>query len=245
MRISTFLILCAFGSPLLCQAGGDKFGKYDNAPVQVQFCGDGRHVRLLREFSYIDPSGAKWEAPSGSIVDGASIPNWAWSIIGGPFEGKYRDASVIHDVACVNQMRPWEYTHLAFYYAMLASGVDETKAKIMYTAVYRYGPRWQVHDSNWNAPELKTDGFQCADAIGNSSNADKRSTDVAVAQGSTKKHSKNKSSKSVHISDQENKNNALGRYEMPAEFSELKKKIEASPKSYTLEKLRDEANSLP
>lgn len=32
----------------------------------------------------------------GTITDGASIPKWAWSIIGGPL-GKYAPAAVVHD----------------------------------------------------------------------------------------------------------------------------------------------------
>ena len=41
-----------------------------------------------------------WTAPKGAKVDGASIPQLFWTPIGGPFEGKYRYASVIHDTEC-------------------------------------------------------------------------------------------------------------------------------------------------
>jgi len=74
----------------------------------------------------------------------ASIPRLAWTIIGGPFEGLYRDASVIHDVACVEKSRPWLQVHRTFYLAMLASGVTTVKAKVMYAAVYHFGPRWST-----------------------------------------------------------------------------------------------------
>src|SRR5262249_13191170 len=57
-------------------------------------------------------------------------------------EGKYRDASVIHDVACQLRQRPWELVHLTFYNAMRAAEVDWTLARIMYAAVYHLGPRW-------------------------------------------------------------------------------------------------------
>src|SRR5687768_7819159 len=65
-------------------------------------------------FRSIDPKGQQWLAPSGSMVNGASIPQFAWSIIGGPFEGLYRDASVIHDVACEQKARAWEAVHESF-----------------------------------------------------------------------------------------------------------------------------------
>ncbi len=110
--------------------------------VQSEWLEDGRGMRLLAPFAYIDPTGLEWRAEAGWIVDGASIPRFAWSLIGGPFEGKYRNASVIHDVACDQQARPWESVHEAFYWAMRASGVDAVQAKIMYAVVYHFGPRW-------------------------------------------------------------------------------------------------------
>jgi hypothetical protein len=99
-------------------------------------------MRLLAPFAYIDPSGLEWFAAAGWIVDGASIPQFAWSLIGGPFEGRYRNASVIHDVACDQQLRPWEAVHEMFYWAMRASGVEPVRAKILYAVVYHFGPRW-------------------------------------------------------------------------------------------------------
>jgi hypothetical protein len=99
-------------------------------------------MKLVEPFAYIDPTGERWDAPVGAVVDGASIPRFAWTAIGGPFEGSYRDASVIHDVGCVEQSRPWQAVHRMFFTAMLASGVELLKAKIMYAAVYHFGPRW-------------------------------------------------------------------------------------------------------
>ena len=98
-------------------------------------------MRLLSPLAYFDPTGVEWNAPSGWVVDGASIPQVAWSFIGGPFEGKYRNASVIHDVGCDQKNRPWEAVHEVFYSAMLTSGVETWRAKIMYAAVYHFGPR--------------------------------------------------------------------------------------------------------
>lgn len=87
-------------------------------------------------------AGKIWSAKPGSIVDGASIPKFAWLIIGSPFIGKYRRASVIHDVYCDNQTRPWQEVHWIFYQMMLADGVEKIKAWTMYQAVYYFGPRW-------------------------------------------------------------------------------------------------------
>jgi hypothetical protein len=117
---------------------------YYEGDVVTKWNSDGRTMTVMQNYAYIGPDRVRWDAPQGSIVDGASIPRVLWSLIGGPFEGLYRDASVVHDVACVNRMRHWRDAHRAFYTAMLKSGVDLVRAKVMYGAVFHFGPRWAV-----------------------------------------------------------------------------------------------------
>jgi len=119
----------------------EKFGHF-NGKVVAEWLKGGRAMKLTQDFAYTDSTGKQWNAPAGSIVDGASIPKAFWSIIGGPFDGKYRDASVVHDVACQKKEEPWQDVHLMFYNACRCGGVDEKKAKLMYWAVYLGGPRW-------------------------------------------------------------------------------------------------------
>ncbi len=139
-----FLVIGAFMSSFsqTRPASAEDFGRYEGTVQTEWIPGDGRRMKLLSRFDYFDPNGVNWDAPAGWIVDGASIPQFAWSFIGGPFEGKYRDASVLHDVACDRKSKPWEDVHLMFYYAMLASNVEGWRAKVMYAAVYHFGPRW-------------------------------------------------------------------------------------------------------
>jgi len=99
-------------------------------------------MALREDFAYIDASEKRWEAPSGSVVNGASIPRPFWSLIGGPFEGKYRNASVIHDVACEQMTESWEDVHQMFHDACRCGGVSPSMAATMYWAVYNFGPRW-------------------------------------------------------------------------------------------------------
>lgn len=108
----------------------------------------GRLVRLLEPFSYVDPFDLQWDAPSGWTVDGASIPQPLWSLVGSPFTGEYRQASVIHDCYCDTKQRPWGAVHRVFYDAMLTSGVNGARAKLMYAAVCWGGPRWSVETVN-------------------------------------------------------------------------------------------------
>ena len=100
-------------------------------------------MTLLTELRYTDPHGEVWVAPIGSVVDGASLPRYLWSIMGGPFEGKYRNASVLHDVAYDEHNRPWKDCDRMFYYAMRCSGVGATESKTMYYALYKFGHHWK------------------------------------------------------------------------------------------------------
>lgn len=139
-RIAIFFTLACLS---FFSSADSAYGKY-SGNVKAEWLDDGRQMKLLESFSYEDPNGMNWLAPKGTIVDGASIPTFAWSFIGSPFSGKYRNASVIHDTACQEKQRTWETVHLSFYYGMLASQVNKVKAKVMYAAVYHFGPRWPV-----------------------------------------------------------------------------------------------------
>jgi hypothetical protein len=119
-----------------------KWGYYDGDPV-TKWNPDGRTMTLLTELRYTDPQGLVWIAPIGSVVDGASIPRYLWSVMGGPFEGKYRNASVLHDVAYGEHNRPWQDCDRMFYYAMRCSGVSGAEAKTMFYALYRFGHHWK------------------------------------------------------------------------------------------------------
>ena len=101
-----------------------------------------REMKLLEKFEYISSDGTRWPVPVGTVVDGASIPQAFWSLIGGPFEGLYREASVIHDCYCQVRTRADRVVHNMFNEAMLTSGVNSSKRLIMHQAVLRFGPRW-------------------------------------------------------------------------------------------------------
>ena len=98
---------------------------------------------LVTELRYTDPKGEVWVAPVGSVTDGASIPRYLWSIMGGPFEGQYRNAAVLHDVAYSEHNRPWQDCDRMFYYAMRCSGVNEVEAKTMFYALFKFGHHWK------------------------------------------------------------------------------------------------------
>jgi len=113
-----------------------------------------RDMRILSEIRYIDPKGVEWIVPVDAIINGASIPKRLWSLIGSPFVGRYRRASVFHDQACTERTRPWKQVHKMFYYAMLEDGVPKDTAYLMYVAVRDFGPRWDENGNEIKSEEL-------------------------------------------------------------------------------------------
>jgi hypothetical protein len=108
----------------------------------TQWLPDGRGMKLEKAVTYVDACSEPWTASLGAVVDGASIPRILWSLIGGPFEGKYRNASIVHDWYCAVRTRTADKTHRMFYEAMIDSGVPMVQAKMMYFGVCLAGPRW-------------------------------------------------------------------------------------------------------
>lgn len=105
---------------------------------------DGRDMQVMQDFSYTDWQGHKLIATAGFVSDGATIPRAVWSLVGGPWDGPYRKAAVVHDVGCRNHKYTWRDTHRLFLEAMLDSGVTRSLALTMYWGVLVGGPRWDA-----------------------------------------------------------------------------------------------------
>ena len=118
----------------------------------VDKSGADRNMRLLEDFLYTDPDGRKWPAPSGSIIDGASIPRPLWATVGSPYTDDYRRASVVHDVACDSPTIPRKDADVMFYHACIAGGCSFLQAKLLYAGV-RIGA--------WTSSSLAPMPYQC------------------------------------------------------------------------------------
>jgi hypothetical protein len=110
--------------------------------LTVRFNNDGRTMTLVKPYAFIDASCTIWAVPRNAVIDGASIPQGFWGVVGGPFEGSYRNASVIHDWFCDRRTKSWQSVHRMFYNAMIVSKVPLVKAKTLFAAVWAGGPRW-------------------------------------------------------------------------------------------------------
>jgi len=147
-RIPAFLLCIALLAPGSIAADSEYFGRFlSKLEITTVDTGnpDRQNFSLLKEFKFEDPNENVWTVPEGySKLDGASIPRPLWSIVGGPMEGNYLHAAVVHDYYCDVKTRTQHDTHRAFYYGMRTNGVPESKAKAMYLAVAAFGPKWKL-----------------------------------------------------------------------------------------------------
>lgn len=137
------IIAAGWLAPLLASTPQENWGTFP-VPAQLELLDDGRQAKLLADFVYLDPRKKAWTAIKNSVVNGASIPAVFWSITGSPFVGKYRNASIVHDEGCLRMAEPWQDVHRMFYEASRCGGVPEHQAKVLYAAVYHFGPRWTI-----------------------------------------------------------------------------------------------------
>jgi Protein of unknown function (DUF1353) len=119
---------------------------FSDDPLTIWLTGVGpdRDMVMDRDFWFIDRYGKRWEAPKGEKIDGASIPRALWTLVGSPYTGHYRRASIVHDIACRqagsnSQLR--RKADLMFYDACREGECTIQQATILYIGV-RIGAEW-------------------------------------------------------------------------------------------------------
>jgi|RhiMetdeSRZDD1v2_1073273.scaffolds.fasta_scaffold377140_1 hypothetical protein len=138
-RLLAAVLLLAAGWSIVSASDKGRF----TGELVVRMDDGGRKATLMQPFGYVDPEGRQWDVPANTIVDGASIPRALWSIVGSPWTGLYRKASVVHDYYCDTKDRGWRNVHKVFYDAMITEGMGIAEAKLMYGAVLYFGPKWK------------------------------------------------------------------------------------------------------
>lgn len=147
------------------EGASEDFGRFSGEP-EARWGPDGRYMTLTKDFWYRDQHGVRWDAPKGSKIDGSSIPRVVWTLVGSPYVGKHRYASIVHDVACVEPTRSWQEVHWMYYNACRRGGVEEPLATMMFLAVYYCGPSWPLPGAaKWGGFRWKH-GFEDLGAVG-------------------------------------------------------------------------------
>lgn len=96
-----------------------------------------RLMQLLGSFAFHDRKIDKvWTVEAGYQVDGASIPQALWTLVGSPYTGDYRRASIVHDKACdgANAQQRREADKM-FFRACRAGGCSVRDATLLYIGV--------------------------------------------------------------------------------------------------------------
>lgn len=98
-----------------------------------------RRMELTEAFWFRDRAGLQWDAAKGTKIDGATIPRALWTLVGSPYTGDYRRASVVHDVACVaagtGDSPARRKADRMFYEACRAGGCSVRQSIILYVGV--------------------------------------------------------------------------------------------------------------
>lgn len=116
-------------------------GKFSGDPESIWLTEEGtqdRSMRVIRELAFQDQDAKNWLAPAGSIVDGASIPRALWTVVGSPYTGDYRRASVVHDVASVEAGGDKKKRRAAdrmFFHACRTGGCSIWQSIVLYLGV--------------------------------------------------------------------------------------------------------------
>jgi Protein of unknown function (DUF1353) len=132
------------------------FGSFSGNPKTewLDEAGADRRMKLLEDFWYEDPSGRRWPALSGRNIDGASIPAPLWSVVGSPYTGEYRRASIVHDIACEDPNVPRKDADKMVYVACLAGGCSKRQARPLYAGV-RVGA-WTPNVRIWSEAAMRS-----------------------------------------------------------------------------------------
>ena len=116
-------------------------GTFSGEPLAVWLTEEGtedRTMKIAQEFSFTDPAGKTWRAPEDSCINGASIPRALWTIVGSPYTGDYRRASVVHDVArkeAGSDKKKRRAADRMFFHACRAGGCSIRQSMVLYLGV--------------------------------------------------------------------------------------------------------------
>lgn len=139
-----------------CRGSDNPQCRFINTPVKLASEGTRLPGRPLTFFpladrlEFVDGQSRRWTARKGVLTDGASIPQVFVPVIGQPTSPEFLNAAAVHDAYCgignesnpEYQSLPWEVVHRMFHDALIVGGTPDSKAKIMFAAVYLGGPRW-------------------------------------------------------------------------------------------------------
>jgi hypothetical protein len=130
---------------LAAESGKIEYGSFEGTVV-VEWLDDPfvPTMRLVQPFEFQQAKGTVWQVPEGHIVKGRGMPPLLRLLIGQPFYGGFRKASIVYDHATQEMKRPWDEAQLMFLEASMAEGIVPSEAKAMYLLLRAQGSRWEI-----------------------------------------------------------------------------------------------------
>lgn len=113
-------------------------GVFEPKWADLRFIEDSDSATLLEPLVYkvwYKNKEYRFRAPKGFTTDGASIPHWAWPIIGPPMREDYLKSAIIHDFLYRINGCSRKFADDIFYLGMKDCGVPTWKAYAMFLAV--------------------------------------------------------------------------------------------------------------
>jgi hypothetical protein len=148
----------------LCGTHGEFVGK----DPTVKSAADAMSAEVVDELRYADGAGRSWTIPPGTVVESKCFPAVLLDRIDRPFVGSIRNASLLYNYFCLNQTRGRSDVNRMFHEALLASGVEQREADLLYNAIERFGPGWKVAgtDPACLRPDGRPDFAKCTQDSG-------------------------------------------------------------------------------
>lgn len=118
-------------------------------------------LRLLKDLVYMSSDGIRYVAKKELMTDGASIPKFAWGLVGHPFD-LYLESAVIHDELYRQGVIPRKRADWVLLDGMKTQGISFWKRHTMHKMVRTFGGihnwinRKGRHEKMESVPQKKT-----------------------------------------------------------------------------------------
>ena len=105
-------------------------------------------VRTVEDFGFRQTKGKFWKVARGQVFNGKGMPPLFSDMVGSPYEGSFRKASMVYESATQRMTEKWDEAQRMFFEASVAEGVAPQDAKVMYLLLALQGSRWEVAGSS-------------------------------------------------------------------------------------------------
>jgi hypothetical protein len=104
-------------------------------------------MRTVEDFGFRQKTGKVWKVARGQVFDARGLPPLFGDLVGPPYAGGFRKASMVYESATQTMTEKWDEAQRMFFEAAVAEGVAPLDAKAMYLVLVLQGSRWELPGS--------------------------------------------------------------------------------------------------